>query len=232
MSDQRAPQQQVVQVHGPAAGRISGINHIVLFVRDLDEAVSFYRDVLGLKIVRTQPRFSTNALSLQGQALMSSGDLGNEALVDFSVRQVFFQMGNGELFSVYEVDGTAPQPDASVVSFLWPKGSSKPPTRPAKLDHLSFNVETRDDIVWFRDHLRSEDVACSELVERRGSDDSHRFLTSIYFSDPSNNPLEIATFDWGDPGWQGYQFDAWFRDPEPVPSLLDPGHDHTTRGVT
>jgi catechol 2,3-dioxygenase-like lactoylglutathione lyase family enzyme len=222
MSDQRAPHQQVLQTRGPAVGRISGINHLVLFVGDLDRAVTFYRDVLGLRIVRTQPRFSTNALSLQGQALMSSGHLGDGSLVDFSVRQVFFQMGNGEIFSVYEVDGIEPEPDASVVSFLWPEVRAKPPTRPAKLDHLSFNVETRDDIVWFREHLLREGVACSELVERRGSDDSHRFLTSIYFSDPSNNPLEIATFDWGDPGWEGYQFDSWFRDPEPVPALLEP----------
>jgi catechol 2,3-dioxygenase-like lactoylglutathione lyase family enzyme len=231
MSDQRAPHQQVLQVRGPAAGRISGINHIVLFVGDIEAAVRFYRDVLGLKIVRTQPRFSTNALSLQGKALMSSGDLGNESLVDFSVRQVFFQLGNGELFSVYEVDGVEPEPDASVVSFLWPEAGAKAPLRPAKLDHLSFNVETRDDLIWFRDHLRREGVDCSELVERRGSDDSHRFLASIYFSDPSDNPLEIATFDWGDPGWDGYRFDAWFRDEEPVPALLERSDDNTTRGA-
>lgn len=141
-------QQQVVKEHGAATGRITGINHIVLFVGDLDEAVTFYRDVLGLKVVRTQPRFSTNALSLQGQALMSSGDLGGESLVDFSVRQVFFQMGNGELFSVYEVDGERPEPDASVVSFLWPDDAAKAPTHPAKLDHLSFDVASKQDVIW------------------------------------------------------------------------------------
>ena len=43
-------------------------------------------------------------------------------------------------------------------------------------------------------------VAVSDVVERRGGDDSHRFLTSIYFADPSGNPLEIATFDWDSPG--------------------------------
>jgi catechol 2,3-dioxygenase-like lactoylglutathione lyase family enzyme len=217
-----APHQKVVRSHGPAAGKIGGINHLVLFVADLDEAVTFYRDILGLEIVRTQPRFSTNALSLQGKALMSSGELGDDALVDHSIRQVFFRLGNGELFSVYAVDGVEPEPEASVVSFLWPGGSSKPAERPAKLDHLSFDVESREEIVWFRDHLRSEGVTCSDLVERRGSDDSHRFLTSIYFSDPSDNPLEIATFDWGDPGWEGYDFDAWFRDTEPVSTLLVP----------
>ena len=61
-----------------------------------------------------EQRFSTDALSLQGKALMSAGDLGNPALVDYSVRQVFFQMGNGELFSVYAVDDKDPDPDASI----------------------------------------------------------------------------------------------------------------------
>jgi catechol 2,3-dioxygenase-like lactoylglutathione lyase family enzyme len=212
----------VVQSHGPAAGKIGGINHLVLFVGDLDEAVTFYRDLLGLKVVRTQPRFSTDALSLQGQALMSSGDLANPALVDYSVRQVFFQMGNGELFSVYAVDEKDPDPDASIVSFLWPDGPSKVPERPSKLDHLSFDVATRADLDFLRVHLIANGVVVSDVVERRGSDDSHRFLTSIYFADPSGNPLEIATFDWGDPGWASYDFDSWFRDPEPTPALLDP----------
>jgi catechol 2,3-dioxygenase-like lactoylglutathione lyase family enzyme len=212
----------VVKTHGPAVGKISGINHLVLFVADLDEAVTFYRDVLGLKVVRTQPRFSTNAISLQGQALMSSGDLQNEALVDYSVRQVFFEMGNGELFSVYAVDDIPPEPDASVVSFLWPDGPTKEPERPSKLDHLSFDVPTRADLDFFRDHLSASGVVVSEVVERRGSDDTHRFLASIYFADPSGNPLEIATFDWNDPGWADYDFDTWFRDPEPTPALRDP----------
>lgn len=213
---------RVVQTHGPAVGKISGINHLVLFVADLDEAVTFYRDLLGLKIVRTQPRFSTNALSLQGTALMSAGDLENPALVDYSVRQVFFQMGNGELFSVYAVDDIEPDPDASVVSFLWPDGPSKVPERPSKLDHLSFDVASRGDLDFFRDHLTANGVVVSDVVERRGNDDSHRFLASIYFADPSGNPLEIATFDWDSPGWTDYDFDTWFRDSEPTPALLDP----------
>lgn len=217
------PHQQILQTSGPAVGRVTGINHIVLFVRDLDEAVWFYRDLLGLRVVRTQPRFSTNALSLRGQALMSSGSMEGEVLVDYSVRQVFFALGNQELFSVYEVAGIPPDPQGSVVSFLWPPAAASAPERPSKLDHLALNVETRADLDWFEEHLRANGIDVSNVIERRGEGNEHRFLSSIYFFDPSDNPLELATFDWNNPGWQGYDFTSWFRDPKPVPSLLEDG---------
>jgi len=212
---------QIVATKGPAVGKITGINHLVLFIPDMDEGVRFYRDLLGLKVVRTQPLFSTNALSLRETALMSTGTLREESAVDFSVRQVFFEMGNGELFSLYETATVDRKPDASVVSFLWPTNENKAPLHPQKLDHLAFNVETRADLEWFRQHLQAHGVAVSDLIERRGKDASHRFLLSIYFSDPGNNPLEIATFDRGDPGWKGYDYSEWFRDENPTPALLD-----------
>ena len=61
-----------------------------------------------MKIVKTQPRFSTNALSLRERARVSTGSVTGAAAVDLSVRQIFFALGNGELFSLYEaaeVDG-------------------------------------------------------------------------------------------------------------------------------
>jgi catechol-2,3-dioxygenase len=45
--------QRILQERGPAMGRISGINHLVLFTQDMNEGVRFYRDVLGLRVVRT-----------------------------------------------------------------------------------------------------------------------------------------------------------------------------------
>lgn len=218
---ERPRHKNITAARGPAVGKITGINHIVLFTHDMDASIRFYRDLLGLKIVRTQPRFWTNALGLQEKALMSAGILRSEAEVKFSVRQVFFQMGNGELFSLYEAKEVKQRPDASIVSFLWPTVDTSPPNHPQKMDHIAFNVETRRDLEWFRDHLRTNGVAVSDVVERRGSDRSHRFLLSIYFSDPSNNPLEMATFDWGDPAWRDYDFTEWYRDEEPAPALLD-----------
>jgi len=211
----------IVAATGPAVGKISGINHLVLFTRDMNEGVHFYRDLLGLKVVRTQPRFSTNALSLQATALISAGAVDGAPTLDRSVRQVVCALGNGELFSLDEVEGVKERPDASIVSFLWPPSQAQAQASPQKLDHLAFNVETRAELDWFRDHLRAHDLLVSDVVERKGADRQHRFLASIYFSDPTGNPLEIATFDYGDPGWRGYDFTAWFRDEDPVPALGD-----------
>src|SRR6266508_3334601 len=109
--------QRIVASRGPAAGKITGINHLVLFARDLDQSVRFYRDILGLKIVKTQPRFSTNAMSLRDRARVSTDSVTGAAAVDLSVRQIYFALGNGELFSLYEAAEADPCPDASIVSF-------------------------------------------------------------------------------------------------------------------
>ena len=218
---QLAKHQRIVASRGPAVGKITGINHLVLFARNMDESIRFYRDILGLKIVKTQPRFSTNALSLRERAGVSAGSVTGAAAVDLSVRQIFFALGNGELFSLYEAAEVDPRPDASVVSFLWPPAATKAPVRPQKLDHLAFNVNTRADLEWFRTRLLAHDVAVSDVIERGGENGRYKFLTSIYFSDPSNNPLEIATFHLDDPAWIDYDYTEWLQDEEPAAALLE-----------
>jgi catechol 2,3-dioxygenase-like lactoylglutathione lyase family enzyme len=219
---------RILQESGPATGRISGINHLVLFVQDMNEGVRFYRDVLGLRVVRTV-RFTTTADGLRSAAHHSSGLAVQQAdpssvAVKMSVRQVFFEMSNGLLFSLYEAPGVAKRPAAPVSSVLWPAAGTEKwsqPTEPQKLDHLSFDVPTHADIVWFREHLLSHGVAVSGLSERRGANNTHRFISSIYFSDPSGNPLEISSFNAPEAGWPSYDFSTWFMDEDPVPALLD-----------
>ncbi|WP_157121572.1 VOC family protein [Nocardia miyunensis] len=221
--------QRVLQECGPATGRISGINHLVLFTRDINEGVRFYRDILGLRVVRTV-RFATSADGLRRAANHSSGGaVANAAepssvAVEMTVRQVFFEMGNGELFSLYESPAVAEKPAAPVSSVLWPSEISErcsQPREPQKMDHLSFDVPTHADVEWFREHLLAHGVAVSEISERRGANNMHRFISSFYFLDPSGNPLEIATFDAADGAWRSYDFSDWFMDEDPVPALLD-----------
>jgi catechol 2,3-dioxygenase-like lactoylglutathione lyase family enzyme len=207
---------QVVPEAGDAVGRIVGINHIVLITNDMDATVHFYRDLLGFKVVRTNPpRDLPDGIEMQ--------------------RQYFFEFPNGELFSFYEVKDTA-LPNQSIYADLWPD-PEKPlpgPGRPHKLDHLAFDVATVEDVVWFQERLKAHGVAVSELVDRKpGAADktasnvsfSTKFVASIYFYDPSGIPVEIATLDRGSPEWEGYDFTTWFRDPDPVPSLRAGGAD-------
>jgi catechol 2,3-dioxygenase-like lactoylglutathione lyase family enzyme len=224
---------RIVQESGPATGRISGINHLVLFAQDMNEGVRFYRDVLGLRVVRTV-RFTTTAEGLRSAAKHSSGLAVQQSdpssvAVNMTVRQVFFEMSSGLLFSLYEAPGVARRPAAPVSSVLWPLAGAEKwsqPNEPQKLDHLSFDVPTHADIVWFREHLLAHGVAVSEVSERRGANNTHRFISSIYFSDPSGNPLEISSFNASDAGWQSYDFSTWFMDEDPVSALLDVKSDH------
>lgn len=208
---------QILQSNGPAAGRIKGINHLVLFSNDVGKSVTFYRDILGMKIVRTQ-KFSPQAMAAMSEEERNKGTLTNDTDGGAPVTQIFFDMGNGELLSIYCAPEVTHTPDAPLVPHLWPAGMDvKAPVDAQKLDHLAFNVETRAELEWFQKHLRDNGVPVSEVIDRQGA---HRFVLSIYFFDPSNNPLEIATLDLGDPGWEGYDFTSWFRDEDPVPELL------------
>ncbi|WP_343671469.1 VOC family protein [Paraburkholderia heleia] len=234
-ADELPRHRRVLQESGPASGRILGINHLVMFTRDMNEGVRFYRDVLGMRVVRTQ-RFATTAKGLRSSAHHSSGSAAQDQVetspiaVDITVRQVFFEMGNGELFSLYEAPTVTERPPAPVSSVLWPAESKarwSRPVEPQKLDHLSFDVASYAEVVWFREHLISQGVAVSEVSERRGANNKHRFISSIYFSDPSGNPLEISSFDAGDAAWQSYDFSDWFIDEEPVSALLEGASDQS-----
>lgn len=230
--DDKPRHRRILQEAGPATGVISGINHLVLFTQDMNEAVQFYRDLLGFRVVRTV-RFTTSADGLRTAAQHSSGsavhddDESSPVAVSMELCQVFFEMGSGELFSLYETDAVSDRPDAPVSSVLWPadgKQRCSRPVTPQKLDHLSFDVPTHEDVVWFRQHLLANGVAVSDVTERRGMNNTHRFISSIYFFDPSGNPLEISSFNRADAAWQEYDFSDWFMDRSPVPALLDGAH--------
>ncbi|WBB81682.1 VOC family protein [Micromonospora sp. WMMD882] len=55
---------------------IHRLNHAVLFVRDLDRSVAFYRDVLGFRPVAMTPDGFTGAAFLQAPGSTNDHDLG------------------------------------------------------------------------------------------------------------------------------------------------------------
>jgi catechol 2,3-dioxygenase-like lactoylglutathione lyase family enzyme len=186
-------QREIVQTAGEATGKINGFNHIVLVCKDMEASVRFYRDLLGLKVVKTAP-----------------ARRGYE-------RQYFFELPNGELFSLYQMSTVAPEPQRPVVNKLWPTLDGTPPDRPEKLDHMAFNVDTREEVLWFQRHLREHGVLVSEMI---GDEPGTGFLAGrIYFVDPDGTPLEVATSEPGNPGWQGFDYTTWYEDTDPVPSV-------------
>jgi catechol 2,3-dioxygenase-like lactoylglutathione lyase family enzyme len=187
------PARDVILARGDAVGKISGFHHVVLLCRDMDRTVHFYRDLLGLRIVRTSPT-----------------QRGYE-------RQYFFELGNGEMFSLYQMSTVSENPEPPIVSRLWP-GKAAPADRPQKLDHLAFKVETREELEWFHARLTEHGVPVSDI---KPDPPGQRFLPGrIYFYDPDGNPLEISCDEPADPSfWDGFDRVEWLMDHDPVPAL-------------
>lgn len=206
----------ILQTKGPAVGKLNRMNHIVLVCRDMEESVRFYRDILGLKLVGTG-----GGSSQSDRDRADSEAFGRPVKRNFT-RQYFFELGGGELFSLYEVptalDGRDTPP---LANWLWPGSTGAPPERVMKLDHLAFNVDSIEDLLWFADHLQASGVEFEGPVVA-----TERWATSpslvpcrLYFYDPSGNPLEISTQNIGDDFWN-LDRRVFFKDTDPVPSAV------------
>ncbi|GAB7007900.1 hypothetical protein JCM18899A_53780 [Nocardioides sp. AN3] len=195
---------RLIKSAGPAAGRLRGVNHLQLIVDDMDTSVRFYRDILGLRLVRTRCK-DNYPVQKRGFNML---------------KNYFFDMGNGSLLSLLQVEaaeGTADETEPAVTgAWLWP--GEKVARRPRKMDHLAFDVESHDDMVWFRDHLIAHGCDVTKIITR----EDEFFVESIYFYDPNGIPLEIATFDRNSPRWDEFDPDIWFWDTDPVRALLEP----------
>lgn len=202
---------EVVQSKGDAVGKITGLNHMILFVRDMTEAIRFYRDVLGLEIIKTLPPFAPNGEDPVG-------------------RNYFFRMGDGSMIGLAEYPDAEP-PSSSVfaeaqikvvngVTQLWP-GERIPPKNPQKIDHIAFNVHTREDLVFYQERLRAHGHIVSEIIDFIEANGA-QFVMSIYFFDPFGNPLEISTFDLDDPDVEGrLKRHLWWADKQPPAALFE-----------
>jgi catechol 2,3-dioxygenase-like lactoylglutathione lyase family enzyme len=190
------PYRRIAESGGPAAGKIDGINHLVLVCKDMERSVRFYRDLLGLRLVATQP---TPRAEYE--------------------RQYFFELGNGELLSLYQVANAAAATETAIVPKMWPESVLGPPAHPEKMDHLAFDVPTNEDVAWFKAHLESSGVAVSAIARRPLG--RLALCDSIYFYDPDSTPLEIASSERNNPAWNGVDRTQWFRETDPVPSALE-----------
>ena len=127
-----------------------------------------------------------------------------------AVSDLSLEVHKGELVTLIEVPN-APEPEPSIWD-LWPDEAVTEPTI-RKMDHLAFNVDTIAELAWFHDHLEASGVKVTKILGRA------TFVRSIYFTDPTGNPLEIATFDWSDPVWATHDRAEWLMDDNPVVSL-------------
>lgn len=191
----------------PSAGpSITGLNHVLLVCKDMNATANFYVNILGLKLKATTQQSMGNYPGRLDQA-------DNGVQPPRVNRLYFFETPDGTMITFAELPKNDTTADHSMFQpNFWP-GPWNPAARPSKLDHLGFNVATLDDLAWFQKRLREHGVAVS------GIEDRVRYVKSIYFHDPDQIPLEIATWDFGASEWKDYKDGEYLRDPDLVPSL-------------
>lgn len=107
-------------------------------------------------------------------------------------RHYFFQLGDGNThIAFFEYEG------ATVMKRKFPGNRT---SEPLGFDHVSFTVDSRDDLFGLKDRLEAAGIEVEGAVD-------HGIFWSIYFYDPHNNiPLEAT--------WQ-------FMDLEQMPAISD-----------
>jgi catechol 2,3-dioxygenase-like lactoylglutathione lyase family enzyme len=154
---------------------IRGVNHLALVCKDMAETVKFYRDVLGMPLIKT---------------LDLPGGMG---------QHFFFDIGNGDSLAFFWFKG-APEraPGISSPQSLPTQGSLV--TAHGSMNHIAFNVplETFDEYV---ERLKAKGVEVSPVLNH---DNSPRqisetvtedvFVRSVYFFDPDGVCLEFAAW--------------------------------------
>ena len=161
---------------------LRGVNHIALVTSDMARTVRFYRDVLGMPLVKT-----LNLPEGGGQ-------------------HFFFDIGNGDCLAFFWFPNAgAAQPGVSNAPAL--PGVGDIASAHASMNHLAFNVPL-ERFMEYRQKLIDAGVDVSMVLDHDDSEyqvarEFHPgvFVRSFYFFDPDGVMLEFAawTRDMGRP---------------------------------
>jgi len=91
-------------------------------------------------------------------------------------RSYFFEISENDLLGFFEWPGLEPVPE---------KDHGYPAPGPLIFDHVSFGVESEDDLWKLKDRLTAAGFWVSEVID-------HGFIHSIYSFDPNNIPIEFS----------------------------------------
>ena len=160
-----------------------GLNHLALVCKDMAKTVSFYRDVLGMPLIKT---------------LDLPGGMG---------QHFFFDIGNGDSLAFFWFPG-APEAQPGISSPQGLPGLGSLMTAHGSMNHVAFNVpaEKFDE---YCEKLKAKGITVSPVLNHDNSPaqvapkmQDGVFVRSIYFFDPDGICLEFAcwtsTFDESD----------------------------------
>jgi len=91
-------------------------------------------------------------------------------------RHYFFEISENDLIAFFEWPGVKP---------VLKKDHGRPVTGPYIFDHVSFGVETEEDLWKIKDRLSAAGFWVSEAID-------HGFIHSIYAFDPNGIPIEFS----------------------------------------
>jgi catechol 2,3-dioxygenase-like lactoylglutathione lyase family enzyme len=159
----------------PAPFEFRGINHLALVCKDMARTVAFYRDVLGMPLIKTLD-------------------------LPFGMGQhFFFDCGNGDAIAFFWFPETAAAaPGVAAPAHRPDQGNST--SAHGSMNHVALNVppEAIDSYV---QKLRDAGVDCTEVANHDDSElgiseELHPgvFVRSVYFQDPDGILLEMAAW--------------------------------------
>jgi catechol 2,3-dioxygenase-like lactoylglutathione lyase family enzyme len=154
---------------------LRGVNHIALVSSDMARTVHFYRDVLGMPLVKTID------------------------LPDGMGQHFFFDIGNNDCLAFFWFPGAgAAQPGVSNAPAL--PGAGDITSAHASMNHLAFDVPL-DRFEDYRQKLIDAGVEVSMVLDHDDSPDQVArvfhpgvFVRSFYFFDPDGVMLEFASW--------------------------------------
>jgi catechol 2,3-dioxygenase-like lactoylglutathione lyase family enzyme len=91
-------------------------------------------------------------------------------------RHYFFQISASDLIAFFEWPG---------VEAVAKKDHGRPVSGPFIFDHVSFGIDTEDDLWELKDKLEAAGVHVSDMID-------HGFIHSIYAHDPNGIPIEFS----------------------------------------
>ena len=155
---------------------IKGVNHLALVCKDMAKTVEFYRDVLGMPLIKT--------IDLPG---------GHG-------QHFFFDIGNGDSLAFFWFPGApAAVPGVSAPAEL-PGGRGDIRSAHGSMNHIAFNVPAAkfDEYV---EKLRARGIKMGRVLNHDNSPTQvsdevtpHVFVRSVYFFDPDGVMLEFAAW--------------------------------------
>jgi catechol 2,3-dioxygenase-like lactoylglutathione lyase family enzyme len=152
-----------------------GVNHLALVCKDMAETVQFYRDVLGMPLVKT---------------IDLPGGRG---------QHFFFDIGNGDSLAFFWFP-TAPDaaPGISAPANLPTRGSIA--SAHGSMNHIAFNVPAEKFDEYY-DRLKAKGVDVTRIFNHDDSPTQSSdtvtdsvFVRSVYFFDPDGVCLEFAAW--------------------------------------